>query len=111
MAFALEATGIFAYIVPPPLSQVLFIVDRFREAGGLSSLDVAYVVLSLVGNLWLLFSWAWVAKIYARSLIYKMWLHSLSPEWPVDGGWGWRAYFAARDLRDKWHKWLDALDA
>ncbi|RSL85096.1 hypothetical protein CEP51_003521 [Fusarium floridanum] len=97
--FAIEATGYLAYLVPPPLTQAFFIVDRLRDVGRLSQLDMAYVVLSLVGNLWLLFLWVLIVKTFARAFIYKMWLQSFSPGWPEDSGWAWKVYFAVRNSR------------
>lgn len=97
IVFALEAPGFFAYLVPPPLTQVLFVVDRFRDAGGLSPLDVSYVVLSLLGNFWLVFSLVLIVRRCIHAFMYKVWLQSYSPRWPEDSGWAWKAYFAEKN--------------
>lgn len=92
VVFALEASGVPTHAIPPGLAQALFITDRMREAGYLSGLDKAYVVLSLVGNIWFWLGFLWLFKRSFSRWAHGIWRESFDPDWPASAGRGWRIY-------------------
>ncbi|SPO01211.1 uncharacterized protein DNG_03958 [Cephalotrichum gorgonifer] len=92
VVFALEAGGLTAQAIPPPIAQTLFIVDRMREVGSLSSLDKAYVIMSLVGNNWLLVGLMWLLRRGIMYWAYRIWLESFDQYWPEKAGLAWKVY-------------------
>lgn len=96
VVFALDASRVFSFLTPPPLAQTLFIIDRQRTAGFLSGMDRAYIVLSLMGNMWVAAFVFRIGSAALRYVAYRVWLESFGPNWPEDRGWLWSAYFWTR---------------
>jgi isoprenylcysteine carboxyl methyltransferase (ICMT) family protein YpbQ len=95
VAFALDASMVCALFVPPPLPQALLIADRRQAVGTLSGFEISYVVLSLLGNLWTITIIFRFGAAVLRSMIYRAWLDSFSPDWPNESNWFWTTYFWA----------------
>ncbi|RYP81887.1 hypothetical protein DL769_001812 [Monosporascus sp. CRB-8-3] len=93
IVFAIDATVFLQFLTPPPLTQTLFIIERMRSDGGLSRLEVAYVVLSLLGSWWTIIVFRWVVASALDRLAYRMWLHSFDKDWGVNLTGLWRRYF------------------
>ncbi|KAF4624974.1 hypothetical protein G7Y89_g13195 [Cudoniella acicularis] len=91
--FAIDATVLLQFLTPPPLAQTLFIVDRMRSDGGLSRLEVAYVVLSLLGSWWTISVFRGVIAWVLDRLAYRMWVQSFDKDWGVNPTGLWRRYF------------------
>jgi hypothetical protein len=91
--FAVDATVVLQFLTPPPLTQTLFIVDRMRSHGGLLKLEVAYVVLSLLGSWWTIGVFRFVVTLVLDHLAYRMWLQSFDKDWGVNPTGLWRWYF------------------
>lgn len=90
MTFVFESMAITNFLIPTTVPQILFIIDRIQTAGALSSMDIAYLVLRLLGHLWMLLFVFWSLSKLAHPIMYRMWLDSFSPNWPENAGWDWK---------------------
>ncbi|RSL69640.1 hypothetical protein CEP54_002099 [Fusarium duplospermum] len=93
MTFVFESSGAFTILIPTALPQILFIIDRVQTAGSLSWMDIAYLVLRLLGHSWLHSCMVWLLGELTKPIMYKMWLDSFNPDWPEDANWSWRLCF------------------
>jgi len=91
--FALDASQVFSFLTPPPIAQTLFIIDRQRTVGSLSSIEKAHVILSLVGNLWSAVVIFRLVNGGLRYLAYRAWLETFRDDWPAERSWVWYFYF------------------
>jgi len=91
--FALDASYLLSFLTPPPIAQTLFIIDRQRAVGSLSDIDKAYVILSLVGNVWSTLVIFRLVSGGLRFLGYRAWLDTFRDDWPAKSGWLWGFYF------------------
>lgn len=101
IAFGLDASYFLHYLIPPPLVQVLFIIDRQQAVGRLSAMETAYVVLSLLGNVWLVGSYIWILKALSHFYLRRLWIRSFERDWHSNVGRGWMAYFRFENWMDR----------
>ncbi|KAJ3541928.1 hypothetical protein NM208_g1347 [Fusarium decemcellulare] len=110
ITFALEASWIFYLIIPPPLAQTLFIISRRQEAGALTSLETAWVVLSFLGNPWIGAFFTNVVLFLFKWVCLKMWRISFQPEWPDNGGLAWKVYLWISRIYAAIRVWLISME-
>jgi hypothetical protein len=97
--FALDASIIFQIFTPPPLPQILFIIDRVREAD-LPSVGIAWVILSILASGWTMSVVLFTSIVSPIHIFYRAWLESFDESWPASSSWKWK-FFVWLEREDK----------
>ncbi|KAF4415084.1 hypothetical protein FACUT_13698, partial [Fusarium acutatum] len=110
ITFALEASWIFYLIIPPPIAQTLFIISRLQKEERLKSLEIAWVVVSVIGNPWIGAFFGNIVLFSVNWLCLKIWRISFQPEWPDNGGLAWKVYLWVSRIYATIRLWLISME-
>lgn len=106
IVFICEASAVLSPFIPPPLTELLFIIDRLQTVGHLAAIDIAYVTFSLLGNIWTITSCLWLVRRFARFYMHRRWLESFEPDWPDEKSKFWKMYFSVGRVGYRVLQWV-----